>query len=411
MALYDAQRHEPLTGAEWNEERTRAAIEKIVADTHDAFSPAGLWPLHPFDRSPERPPDSLKPLYHGAAGVIWALLHLEEAGAVKVRRDYLPTVRELRQRNRDDLHKYESVRKYMGDEQASYLVGETGILLLQWKLAPSAELEEQIYAAVEARIGDPRGLVWGGAGMMLVALFMHERTGDSRWQGLFLRHFDALWNQWEYADELRCRVWTSDLYGVADKRIGALHGFFAVSFPFLRGHHLLPADRRDEALRRIHETFHATALCEGSYANWPNGAGPASGRAPIPLLVQHCLGAPGIVSCMTNFPDDRRWEIDTILLQAGELIWRAGPPVKFPSLCHGAAGSGYAFLKLYVRTGESVWLERARRFAMHAIGQCERSITQYGQRKFSLWTGDLGLAIFLWNCIKGTAIFPTLDVF
>ncbi|MFZ1890298.1 MAG: LanC-like protein [Candidatus Binataceae bacterium] len=411
MSLYDAQRHEPLTGAEWNEERARAAIEQIVADTHEAFSPDGLWPLHPFDRSPERPPDSLKPLYHGAAGVIWALLHLEEAGAVKVRRDYLPTVRELRQRNRYDLRKYESVRKYMGDEQASYLVGETGILLLHWKLAASAELTDELDAAIESRIGDPRGLVWGGAGTMLAALFMHQGTGDSRWQGLFLRHFDALWNQWNYADELRCRLWNSDLYGIIDKRIGALHGFFAVSFPFLRGHGLLPAERRDEALRRIHETLHATALREGSYANWPNSVGLTNGRAPIPLLVQHCLGAPGIISCITNFPDDRRWEINTILQQAGEITWRAGPPVKFPSLCHGAAGSGYAFLKLYVRTGERLWLERARKFAMHAIEQCERAVEQYGQRKFSLWTGDLGMAIFLWNCIKGTAIFPTLDVF
>lgn len=68
MSLYDAQRHESLTGAKWSEDRARAAIEKIVADTHDAFSPEGLWPLHPFDRSPERPPDCLKLLYHGAAG-------------------------------------------------------------------------------------------------------------------------------------------------------------------------------------------------------------------------------------------------------------------------------------------------------------------------------------------------------
>lgn len=411
MSLYEAQRHESVTGAEWSEERARAAIGQIVADAHAAFSPEGLWPLHPFDRSPERPPDSLKPLYHGAAGVIWALLHLDEAGAAKVRRDYLQTVRELRRRNSDDLRKLESVRKYMGDEQASYLVGETGMLLLEWTLAPSLELADQIYAAIEAKIGDPRGLAWGGPGMMLVALIMHERTGDSRWKELFLRNFDALWNQWEFADEAHCCLWTYDLYGITEKRIGAIHGFFGVVFPMLRGLDLLPADRRDEVLRRIHQTLHATALCEGRYANWPNSVGQVSGRAPIPMLVQHCLGAPGIVNCMTNFPNDRRWEIDTILHQAGELIWSAGPSVKFPSLCHGAAGSGYAFLKLYARTGETVWIGRARKFAMHAIGQCDRAVEQYGQRKFSLWTGDLGLAIYLWNCIKGTAGFPTLDVF
>ena len=43
--------------------------------------------------------------------------------------------------------------------------------------------------------------------------------------------------------------------------------------------------------------------------------------------------------------------------------------------------------------------------------KAERALAQYGQRKFSLWTGDLGLAIFLSDCIGGTARFPMLDVF
>ena len=48
---------------------------------------------------------------------------------------------------------------------------------------------------------------------------------------------------------------------------------------------------------------------------------------------------------------------------------------------------------------------------MHAIDQCDRALEKYGQRKFSLWTGDLGLAIYLWDCIRATAKFPTLDIF
>jgi len=28
-----------------------------------------------------------------------------------------------------------------------------------------------------------------------------------------------------------------------------------------------------------------------------------------------------------------------------------------------------------------------------------------------LWTGDLGLAIYLWDCIDGNAKFPTVDIF
>jgi hypothetical protein len=48
---------------------------------------------------------------------------------------------------------------------------------------------------------------------------------------------------------------------------------------------------------------------------------------------------------------------------------------------------------------------------MHAIGQLEDAAARHGQLRYSLWTGDLGLAVFLWDCIQGQAKFPTLDVF
>ena len=411
MRLYEAERHEQVVGTEWSEDLTRHAIERIVADTHHSFDPSTLWPIHPVDRSPERPPDSIKYMYHGAAGVIWALNYLNETGATALHRDYIPTVRELIPRIRDDMDKHPEVRKYMGAELSSYLLGEAGILLLQFKLAPSEDVARQLYGHLEATIGDPRGIAWGGAGAMLAALFMHERTNDARWNELFLRSFKALYDQWNYSDEARCHLWASSLYGVTEMRIGAIHGFAANAFAMLRGRHLLEPSLADEVLRRIHETVHATAQIEGPHANWPNNVGPTMRPTPLPMVVQHCNGAPGIINSLAEFPNDGRWPIDALLRQAGELIWKAGPPVKFPSLCHGAAGSGYAFLKLYVRTGDDRWLARARKFAMHSIEQCDHALTKYGQRKFSLWTGDLGLTIYLWDCIRASARFPTLDIF
>jgi len=179
----------------------------------------------------------------------------------------------------------------------------------------------------------------------------------------------------------------------------------------IRGRELVPPDRLDEMFSRIYQTMQATALHEGRYANWPNNVGPTTRATPLPLFVQHCNGAPGVVNCIADFPKDPRWPIDALLQSAGELVWDAGPPIKLPCLCHGAAGSGYAFLKLYARTGDDRWIARARKFAMHAIERSDRALAKYGQRKYSLWTGDLGLAIYLWDCIRATAKFPTLDVF
>jgi len=56
------------------------------------------------------------------------------------------------------------------------------------------------------------------------------------------------------------------------------------------------------------------------------------------------------------------------------------------------------------------WLERATAFAMHAIAQSDAEATSLGQRRYSLWTGDLGLACYLWECSGATARFPTVDI-
>ena len=99
--------------------------------------------------------------------------------------------------------------------------------------------------------------------------------------------------------------------------------------------------------------------------------------------------------------------LDEELLRAGaELVWQAGPhgAEKGAGICHGTAGNGYALLKAFERTGDELWLERARRFAVHALGQVERR-----EARYSLWTGDVGVALFAADCLDGRARYPVLD--
>jgi hypothetical protein len=115
--------------------------------------------------------------------------------------------------------------------------------------------------------------------------------------------------------------------------------------------------------------------------------------------VQWCHGAPGIVCALAAAPAHRR--LDGLLLAAGELTWEAGPVRGSVGLCHGTAGNGWAFLKLHRRTRDPKWLARARRFAMHAIEQ------RTGER--GLWSGDLGLALYLRACIDADDRWPLID--
>ena len=104
-------------------------------------------------------------------------------------------------------------------------------------------------------------------------------------------------------------------------------------------------------------------------------------------------------------------QLDTLLTEGGRFAWAAGPLAKGSNLCHGTGGNGYAFLKLLRRTGDTVWRERARVFAMTAIAQCRTARAALGRGRFPLWTGDPGLAIYLWDCLTEEPRFPTIDVF
>ena len=72
--------------------------------------------------------------------------------------------------------------------------------------------------------------------------------------------------------------------------------------------------------------------------------------------------------------------LDALLLAGGELTWAAGPLRKGANLCHGTAGNGLALLKLFARTADERWLERARRFAMHAAAQVGAARREHGAR-------------------------------
>jgi hypothetical protein len=131
------------------------------------------------------------------------------------------------------------------------------------------------------------------------------------------------------------------------------------------------------------ETAQRYAVVEDGLANWPPVAGgPLDENDTIRL--QWCHGAPGMITSLGPTLDE------DLALAGGELTWRAGPLAKGAGLCHGTAGNGYAFLVLFERTGDERWLERARRFAAHAIAQVERSRARHGTGRYSLWTGDLG---------------------
>jgi hypothetical protein len=400
--ICDPARHEPLQPVTWSEDRARAAIREIVADAEEHFSPERYWPPHLRDtEGPATEP--FTPLYMGGLGVIWALYYLRDVGAARLSRDYAQYFEPLQAAN----------RRWLGEEyeasKGAYLMGDTPFLLMNHAADPAnTQVRDQLERLIADNIDHPtRELMWGSPGTMLAALFLYQRTGEDRWAHQFRLTARKLWSQLQWSEEFACRYWTQDLYGRQSTYLDAVHGFVATAVPLIHGRALLARAEWHAWLECIINTIRRTATWQGTEVNWRAYLVVPEGQSPR-FLMQFCHGAPGFVICLGDLPSDA---LDSLLEAAGETIWSAGPLTKGSNLCHGTGGNGYAFLKLHQRTGDSKWLDRARAFAMHGIVQTEADLRRYRQGRYSLWTGDIGFAIYLWQCLQGTAAFPTLDVF
>lgn len=396
--LFEPARHEPLLPGEWDVDRVRAAIAAITRDIEEARHPETFWPAHPLDREDDEPPIWHKSLYLGAAGTLWALWYLERVGAVQLRIEPSKLIGIV-----DAAYHAEPDT---GEVVPSYFLGQAGILLILWRLTGAPAAADRLWRCVDANIANPTNeTLWAAPGTMLAAWQMHLWTGEPRWRDLFLANVEQLWRSWLQDGPGDCHLWTQDLYGEIRQYLGAGHGFAGNVQPLLPGAALLSEERRELLFDRSAETLRATVLREEGCANWRPTADPKRSR----MLVQWCHGAPGIVTSLRDYPVGHSAAMDALLLEAGEMVWQVGPLAKGFGLCHGTAGNGYAFLTLYRRTGDPVWLDRARSFALHALAQSERMRQDHGRSRYTLWTGDPGLAVYLWQCLVGTDGMPGLD--
>jgi lantibiotic modifying enzyme len=256
-------------------------------------------------------------------------------------------------------------------------------------------LADELHKQVLANTANPTDDVnWGAPGTLLAALAMRDWTGEPRWEAAAR----------ESAAALRARRGEDGLWRQDDdyRGLGTLHGAAGNTLALLR----LGAD--DALAAETAAVLARTAVRENGLANWPGSATwrqlsrPRDGR----ICVQWCTGAPGVLAGAWEYLDEE------LLLAGAELIWQAGGhrDEKGHGLCHGTSGNGFALLKAFARTGDERWLERARRFAVHALAQAERLRAANGVGRYSLWTGDVGSAFFAASCLAADARYPIIDV-
>ncbi|HEU5244955.1 MAG TPA: lanthionine synthetase LanC family protein [Gaiellaceae bacterium] len=367
--LYDPAGFEPLIDAPWDEARVRDGIAAIVADADAAFDQEKLWPAHEWDGWQAALP--LKNLYVGAAGVIWALDDLRRRGLAETTLD-LPAAALL------SLELWRAQPDYVAGEvlpdppESGLLTGETGILLVACRFGH--RLQDDLRERIRANLAnEAEDLMWGTPGTLVAAAAMG-------WDDLARESADALASR-RKADGL----WTQQLWGTSFRGIGTVHGLAGNVRALLR----VDESRNGSLRKESAAALLRAATREDGLANWSS-----EGK------LQWCAGAPGIVSAARDYLDEE------LLLAGAELVWRAGAPgpEKGHGICHGTSGNGFALLAAFERTQDELWLDRARRFVVHALAQAERMPSRY-----SLFTGGAGTALFAVACLDGDAPYPVLE--
>jgi lantibiotic modifying enzyme len=366
--LYKPEFFESLTETPWDAGRVRGQIANVISAT-----------------DPEACEQTT--LYGGASGVIWALERLGEVGLADA------ALRAL-ERWREKPDYPERLDEPPIRYHASLFFGESGPLYMAWFFNRDQALADDLYARIRENEEAPGNeLMWGSVGTMQAAYAMMDRSGEQRWEEVWRdsarillerRNEDGLWDTLPWGPGL-----------------GAAHGASTTANVLLRASDLL--DDPEELRRTTAAALAKHAVREDGLANWPMVAGDELLGYDGQIRLQWCHGAAGVVASAAGYLDEE------LLLAGAETCWQAGPlhaEKKGPGLCHGTAGTGYAFLKVFERTGDEKWLHRARRFAVHALEQVEGS-----EPRDSLFEGGIGAALFANDCVDGynRVLFPFVD--
>ena len=310
----------------------------------------------------------MKNLFVGSAGVLWALDALRRRGHAETTLD----LADLAIRNVELFRERPDIMKIPLPEpkESALLEGETGILLVALRLAPRARPRGR-----PARARARERLERGRGGHVGDARHADRGTGDARvdGRGALARRVresaDALWSRRD-ADGLWSRGSTTASIGTS--------GRCTASSATCRPSRPSSTKRVARASNRDRSRPRGTAVVEDGLANWPPGFAGSSVAATGP---SGCSGATA----------RRAWSRSPRRTSTRSCCSPA------PSFAGGPGRTGrrrgrdlprhgrqrYALLKAFERTGDELWLDRARRFAVHALGQVARARVARGSGRYS----------------------------
>ena len=292
MALFDPNRHYPLPPVNWQPDEARQAIAAIAAETITQLETTPLLSGHPMDDQAFG-----SDLYFGKAGVLWAIDYLQTVGAIESTFNVATHLDATLEQNRQ---RYPQFSPY--PEQASYLFGELPLLLLQYKLSPSADKATEVFQdhPQERYPAHPRvnvGHRWIDAGGVFYA---PVDPGTPLAGGVSNPGRPAIAGM---ANGLMVQVICGRLTCTAARNSGWAGAWFCQQHDAAAGGAIRYSAMKtyQDIATRAMTTLVQTAQVEAGKANWP-AVYEAENRGQDLKLVQYCHGAPGMVTALASLP-------------------------------------------------------------------------------------------------------------
>lgn len=186
--------------------------------------------------------------------------------------------------------------------------------------------------------------------------------------------------------------------------LGAAHGVAGILYMLLQAREQLSSSELQTLVQRT----------VGYYLTlrYPSGNFPSSLGSQTDKLVHWCHGAPGAIHMFalaySVFGDQSYLKAAQ---DCADMIWNRGLLKKGYGICHGTAGNGYAFLRMFQLTGEPKYLHRAAKFCEWCFDYGQHNC-RIADRPLSLFEGMAGTIYFMADMLQpDKSAFPAFQLF
>jgi hypothetical protein len=244
--------------------------------------------------------------------------------------------------------------------------------------------QTQSFARAATVPTDNLDLTMGRAGALFGCAMLQEALGGDGLKGLGNRLAEGLW------------AVTEELAPVPDANrslnLGIAHGWAGLLYAVLRWHRAVGSTLPGGFRNRLQQLADCgEPLGRGVRWRWTS----AEAVGPGIYMSGWCNGSAGLVFLWSLAHEELGEPVWLELAErAGWDAWEGRSSAA--SLCCGSAGSAYALLNLYRRTGDPAWRSRA----VEAMELSLRSSDALQEHPHSLYKGELGLALLICDLSK-----------